>query len=317
MQWPRRRSSAGRSLRTSRRAGSTSPTIRPLCITSRRSDSAVTSSSSAETSRTAQPASRSATSWRWMNSMRADVHAARRLRHQQQLGLQLELAADDQLLLVAAGERARRQVPGSADARRSARMISAARRRIAARSSHDAARAGRDRRPVVHAQNRVLGQIEFEQQAAPVAVLGNVRDARARGARARRAARRCRSPSSATVAGDRAPVHQPGERLDQLGLAVAFDAGDADDLAGAHLEGDAVHARAPSAPDREVRARVSTVSPGFAAGLSTRSSTSRPTIRRASSAALVSPVFDAARRRGRRASPSPRPRSPAPRTACG
>src|SRR6185436_6755525 len=51
------------------RDGSTSPATRPLCRTSRRSASAVTSSSSADTSSTAQPASRSATIFRWMNSM--------------------------------------------------------------------------------------------------------------------------------------------------------------------------------------------------------------------------------------------------------
>ena len=41
---------------------------------------------------------------------RADIDAARRLRHEQQLRLQLELAADDQLLLIAARQRARRQL---------------------------------------------------------------------------------------------------------------------------------------------------------------------------------------------------------------
>ena len=34
---------------------------------------------------------------------------------------------------------------------------------------------------------------------------------------------------------------QPGQRLDELGLAVAVDARDADDLAGAHVERDAAH----------------------------------------------------------------------------
>ena len=49
--------------------GSTSPTILPSRMTSKRSARAVTSSSSAETSSTAEPASRSSISLRWMNSM--------------------------------------------------------------------------------------------------------------------------------------------------------------------------------------------------------------------------------------------------------
>ena len=106
-------------------------------------------------------------------------------------------------------------------------------------------------------------------------------------------------PSKLTSPETRRRFNQSGERFDQLGLAVAFDAGDADDLAGAHLEGNVVHASGAIRLSGTDRLRtVSFVSPGFAAGLSTRSSTSRPTIRRASSAAFVSaglqPADDAA-----------------------
>src|SRR3954452_6705028 len=48
---------------------STTATIRPPYMTPIRSDSSSTSSSSAETSSTAVPASRFAITWRWMNSM--------------------------------------------------------------------------------------------------------------------------------------------------------------------------------------------------------------------------------------------------------
>src|SRR3954452_5207828 len=48
---------------------STTATIRPSYMTPIRSDSSSTSSSSAETRRTAVPASRLAITWRWMNSM--------------------------------------------------------------------------------------------------------------------------------------------------------------------------------------------------------------------------------------------------------
>ena len=46
------------------------------------------------------------------------------------------------------------------------------------------------------------------------------------------------SPSSMTAPDIGAA--DAGDRLEQLRLAVAGDAGDADDLAGAHLEGDVV-----------------------------------------------------------------------------
>ena len=76
---PRSRRSAGRSCRRSPSAArprSCRPsgrprtaTIRPRYMTAIRSDSSSTSSSSAETSRIAVPASRFAIAWRWMNSM--------------------------------------------------------------------------------------------------------------------------------------------------------------------------------------------------------------------------------------------------------
>ena len=43
------------------------------------------------------------------------------------------------------------------------------------------------------------------------------------------------------VAGPAVHLAHPGQRLDQLALPVALDAGDADDLAGPHLQVEAVH----------------------------------------------------------------------------
>ena len=48
-------------------------------------------------------------------------------------------------------------------------------------------------------------------------------------------------PPSVDRAAARAP--EAGERLDELRLAIAVDAGDADDLAGTHVEADAAHRR--------------------------------------------------------------------------
>ena len=76
---------------------------------------------------------------------------------------------------------------------------------------------------------------------------------------------------------------QPGDRVDQLGLPVAVDAGDADDLAAAHVERHAAHLLDARARRRRVRSSTSSSgSPGCAGAFSTRSSTSRPTISRAS-----------------------------------
>ena len=82
-----------------------------------------------------------------------------------------------------------------------------------------------------------------------------------------------------------------GEHLEELGLAVAGDAGDADDLAGAHRQVDGLQPRDALRVD-EVEVRAPRGPPGRAlAGVfSTRSSTRRPTITSASSAGVVSAV---------------------------
>ena len=85
-------------------------------------------------------------------------------------------------------------------------------------------------------QRDVLGDRELEHEAPPLPVLGDVPDAGVEHlARARvvgpRAPRRGSSPLSILL--------QSGDRVDQLRLAVAVHARDADDLAGSHVERDA------------------------------------------------------------------------------
>ena len=100
------------------------------------------------------------------------------------------------------------------------------------------------RRLVVVVQRDVLGEREVEHEPAPVAVLGDVADPgvehpprrsvpldRRAADRDRTLLDRARSPVIASI---------------KLGLAVAVDAGDRDDLAAAHVEGDAAHLLEPA-----------------------------------------------------------------------
>src|SRR5262249_12671876 len=93
---------------------------------------------------------------------------------------------------------------------------------------------------IVRAEDRVVGQVEFEQQTARVPVFGNVRDAelldRAGGELADLATFERRAAARG------AP--QPGQNLDQFGLPVAFDARNPHDLARADLERNVVELRA-------------------------------------------------------------------------
>ena len=90
-------------------------------------------------------------------------------------------------------------------------------------------------------EREVLGEAEVEDEPAPLAVLGDVTEPLV-DVVARVAPREVLAAHDHTAGLDLA---QPGERVDQLRLAVAVDAGDADDLPGAHLEGDVAHGREP------------------------------------------------------------------------
>ena len=82
----------------------------------------------------------------------------------------------------------------------------------------------------------------------------------------------------------------PGEGLDELALAVALDAGHADDLAGPHLEGEAVDGGQVAVVLDVQVGDLQDGSAGVASALSIESTTSRPTIIVASSLASVSLV---------------------------
>ena len=143
-------------------------------------------------------------------------------------------------------------------------------------------------RPVL-AQGEVLGDREVEDEAAAVAVLGDVRDARRRPCRGR--SRRCgRGPRRRSIARVDAP--QAGDRLDELALAVAVDARPARRSRPRGPSG-----RRPARPaGRGRRATCEVAGPRGSArrrssgALSTRRSTSRPTIRRASDASVAPSV---------------------------
>ena len=157
---------------------------------------------------------------------RPDVEAARGLRGDEHARVAGDLAGDDALLLVAA--RQRRGQRSGPPPRTSYSLI-----RLAARSRmrvDQQPAAPRQLGRVVLAQGEVLRQREVEDEAAALAVLGDVRDAVADHA--------ARAGVGHVVAADddRARIDRPqaGDRLDELALAVAVDAGQGDDLARAH-----------------------------------------------------------------------------------
>ncbi len=95
-------------------------------------------------------------------------------------------------------------------------------------------------------QRDVLRNRELQHEATALPVLGDVAEARvvvAEGVDVRDV--RAVEPHAA-----RRDRPQAAERVDQLGLAVAVDAGDADDLAGPHLERDVAHLLDPTVVER-------------------------------------------------------------------
>ena len=200
-----------------------------------RSESERTSSSSNETSRIAAALVALLDEAPVDELDRADVEAARRLRRDQHASGRARPRARSR---PSAGSRPRATPPASAGRRRGRRTpAAAARARATSRARVEPAEA-RVRRLVVVVEREVLGQREVEHEPAPVAVLGDV-------ARARRRANRGRSSpvTSSPPIATRPPTtgRRPAIASISSRLAVAVDAGDADDLARAHLEGDAAH----------------------------------------------------------------------------
>ena len=162
--------------------------------------------------------------------LRADVDAAGRVRGDQHLRLVAHLPADDELLLVAAGQRAGRHVDARACGRRTRRRCARCPRR-APRDVEQPALA----RWAARSGGRASGSPTAARPAAGRAGAGPPGCSRCRP----RGAAGCPSapmsvPASTTDPVDGAHAH---DRLDQLGLAVALDAGDADDLAAVDRQG--------------------------------------------------------------------------------
>ena len=143
-------------------------------MTAIRSARPSTSSSSVETSTTAVPSSRSRDDPPVHELHRADVQAAGRLGDDQQLQRPGQLAGQHDLLLVAAGQRARggARATGVRTSNSSTRVL-----RVARDLAEVEAAARGERRLVVHVEHEVLGDRERADQPVVQAVLGHVADA--------------------------------------------------------------------------------------------------------------------------------------------
>ena len=167
---------------------------------------------------------------------RADVDAAGRLPDQEDLGIALDLARQHDLLLIAAGE------VGGLEQRR---------RRPDVEGLHLPLRVGDDRpaieqhalavhRLLMEAEHRAFARLERHDEADAMAVLRHVADAdEALGARIALHMRQRLAVDEDFAGAWRAHA---GERLEELRLAVAGDAGDAEDFALPQDEGDVVDA---------------------------------------------------------------------------
>ena len=96
----------------------------------------------------------------------------------------------------------------------------------------------------MNAEDRIFRKIGIQQKSAFVPVFGDMGDAQL----LRLATEKfvISLPESVTCRLKRG--EQTGEGFDQFGLAVAFDAGDADDFAGPHIKRNIFNA-APCLPD--------------------------------------------------------------------
>ena len=127
-------------------------------------------------------------------------------------------------------------------------------------------------------ERQVFGEGELKDEAAPLAILGDVAEARVVSAMC---VRGCDVPAC-DLDGAAARLAEAGEGLDELALAVPVDTCERDDLPRPHVEETprtASRSRSSSTCRFSTRRRGS---PGSTGGFSTLSRTSRPTIRRAS-----------------------------------
>ncbi len=264
-----------------------SPTMRPPAITSTRSASARISSSSDDTTSTASPASRIARRRPWMNSI-APMSTPR-------VGWPTSStrgwARPRARARASAG--CRRRTWRCAGAARRAHVVSlhhlrgvGAHRRMAASSRAAVARAA-----LVAEHGRFPGR-EGQHQAAPVAVFGHMGEA---SPRARFGVEPMRGVNDCVLQPQRAGLRrqQARQHVEQLALAVARDAGDADDLAATQLSDTSARRGTPSASRQHRFCASSSGAPGLPrarhrprAPICTR----RPTIACASASTLVSAI---------------------------
>src|ERR1043165_2729886 len=105
----------------------------------------------------------------------SNVHAARRLRHKEQFRRQPEFSSDDQFLLITSRERSSRQCtirrPDVKIANDSIGVL------LNSFFVEQYAVILHGRFPTVNSKNRVLFQIEVQQQTTTVTILRNMRDA--------------------------------------------------------------------------------------------------------------------------------------------
>ena len=204
------------------RAAASSPVIVPSNITRMRSASERISSSSTETSSTALPCVAHLDQALVDELDRADVDAAGRLADQQQVRVVLQLAREHQLLLVAAGERRRLEQrivgphvvaahPAQAGADDAARVASS---RDGCTRGRGDSRGSRSRRPEKSRTRPMRSRSSGTWPEAGGAAEAGI------------AERPALDPDRAAR-----DLADAGQRLEQLRLAVAGDARDADDLA--------------------------------------------------------------------------------------
>ena len=194
-----------------------------------RSLSAMISLSSAETRRIAQPRSRSARSWPWMNSIAADIDAARRLLRNQDRRSVGQLARHHDLLQVSSGQRADRQAARCRSGCRTSAIRSRARSRHRGTVEQPVPR---QRRVALESDCEIFRRRRRQTPCRPRHDPPGCRRAPPRGAHRRRAA-----VTSTPCIQHRAAVRRSraDQRFDQFRLPVAGHAGDANDLAGAHV----------------------------------------------------------------------------------
>ena len=198
-----------------------------------RSESEKISSSSSETSRTARPSSRSVTMRRWRYSIaptsrpRVGCAAIRTFGSRE-----ISRATTTFCWLPPESPPAACERPAAADVELADQAGGAREEPLGEEPAPL-----RRRRLRVVVQRDVLGDRELEHEAAPLTVLRDVPDARIEHLARTRVAQLAPRDLDRAALGP----HQAGDRVDQLRLAVAVDAGEPDDLARPDLERDPAH----------------------------------------------------------------------------